>query len=355
MEQIIVRNNILDAIEDYTEKKHINKILLVCGHSLEKYGLGQKLINNQKIACVFQEFTPNPKYEEVLKGVKAYKSAGCDSIIAVGGGSAMDVAKAIKAFVSMPEGVNFLEEEIKDNGIVFMAAPTTSGTGSEATRFSVIYKDGVKQSVEHVSLLPELVLMEAKFLDKLPVYQKKTTMLDALCHAIESFWSINSNDTSKEYSVKAIKMIKENYRGYLDNLPESNKSMLEAAFIAGQAINITKTTAAHAMCYKITTVFNLPHGHAAALCLKAVWEYTGKLAKEACDEKLIKTLNELEEIISLNDYRKLLDELQIQFEYSLSKEQLDMLSQSVNADRLGNHPVKLDTATLRKMYSDISK
>ena len=99
----------------------------------------------------------------------------------------------------------------------------------------------------------------------MPLYQKKATTLDALSHAIESYWSINSNDESKKYSMEAIKIILNNFNKYLDGDNSVNKDMLYAANLAGKAINITATTAGHAMCYKLTSLYNIAHGHAAML------------------------------------------------------------------------------------------
>jgi alcohol dehydrogenase class IV len=187
--------------------------------------------------------------------------------MAIGGGSAMDVAKCVKLYCATPgNGADgsFLKEEPVSARIPFLAMPTTAGTGSEATRYAVIYYEGKKQSVTHDSLIPETVLMDPACLKTLPLYQRKATMMDALCHAIESFWSVNSTEESKAYSRKAVKGVLKNIEAYLKNTEEGNAGMLVAAHEAGKAINITQTTAGHAMCYKITNLFNCAHGHAKA-------------------------------------------------------------------------------------------
>lgn len=105
-------------------------------------------------------------------------------------------------------------------------------------------------------------------LKTLPAYQRKSTMLDALCHAVESFWSVHATAESKAYSRDALKMIRRYAEDYLANCDEGNAGMLLAANTAGKAINLTQTTAGHAMCYKLTSLYGLAHGHAAALCVK---------------------------------------------------------------------------------------
>lgn len=98
-------------------------------------------------------------------------------------------------------------------------------------------------------------------------------MLDALCHSMESFWSVNSTEESKQYSREAIQLMMKYKNAYLANEAIGNTAMLKAANIAGKAINITQTTAGHAMCYKLTSLYGIAHGHAAALCNAALWPY----------------------------------------------------------------------------------
>ena len=140
----------------------------------------------------FCDFTSNPKYEEVEAGVELFNSEKCDAIVAIGGGSAIDVAKCIKLYCKMPKGEIYLKQEYADSGVPLIAMPTTAGTGSESTPFAVIYYGGVKQSVHHESILPSVAVLDSDVLIGLPVYQKKCTVLDALCQAIESYWSVHS-------------------------------------------------------------------------------------------------------------------------------------------------------------------
>ena len=225
-------------------------VMLVCGNSIEKqkiydYLLNQPKGNDLKISR-FSDFTPNPDYESVVRGVRIFREQKCDAIVAIGGGSAIDVAKCIKLYANMAndgEDGLFLKTPVIPNDIPFLAVPTTAGTGSEATRFAVIYYKGNKQSIADDSCIPDCVLFDGSTLKTLPLYHKKATMLDAFCHAIESFWSVNSTDESKSYSKSAIQEILKASEEYLNNTDEGNSKMLEAANLAGRAINITQTTA----------------------------------------------------------------------------------------------------------------
>jgi len=144
----------------------------------------------------FHDCEPNPKYDSVLKGLKLFEDNHCDMLISVGGGSPMDVAKSIKAFVGMDQQTPCVNQAIVPNAIPHLAIPTTAGTGSEATHFAVIYYEGKKYSVSDMSLTPDYVVLDAELLSGLPLYQRKATMLDALCHAIESYWSVKATKTS---------------------------------------------------------------------------------------------------------------------------------------------------------------
>lgn len=254
---------ILTADRDYSEldrylQEHaVRGIFLVCDNAISFLRLNayfEQLPERMGVSVVrFSDFAPNPLYESVVKGVAMFRAHRCDLILAVGGGSAMDVAKCIKLYAEMDPSVNYLRQPIVPNAIPLLAVPTTAGTGSEATRYAVIYFEGEKQSVSHESCIPSAVLMDPSALRTLPEYQKKATMLDALCHAVESFWSIHSDEQSKAYARAAISRILENKDAYLANEEAGNSEMLQAAHLAGKAINITQTTAGHAMCYKITT------------------------------------------------------------------------------------------------------
>ena len=343
------------------------KVLLVCDPSiqfLEKFNHKMKEITIQMVR--FSDFQPNPLYENVVEGVKLFRKQSCDAILAVGGGSAMDVAKCIKAYCRMEgngEDGGFLVQEILPNEIPFLAMPTTAGTGSEATRYAVIYYEGKKQSVTSKSFIPDTVLMDPDCLKTLPLYQKKATMCDALCHAIESFWSVNSTKESREYSRVAIYGIMKNMEGYLKNTEVGRKGMLLAANTAGKAINITQTTAGHAMCYKITSLFGLTHGHAAILCDRVLFPWMIKNAEKCIDPRgeayLKQILDEIGQALGCPDAKagaEKLKEIYEALEFELpeaTKTQFEELKTSVNPIRLKNHPVVLDEETINILYHKI--
>lgn len=264
----------------------------------------------------------------------------------------------------MSDDVLYLNQEYKDSGIPHLAIPTTAGTGSESTRYAVCYYEGVKQSVTHESIIPDYVVLEPEFLKTLPVYQKKATLLDALCQGIESLWSVNSTDESKEFSLSAVSGILTNIDTYFNNDETALANISIAANTAGKAINITQTTAAHAMSYKVTSLYGLAHGHAAAVCLPYVWEYMINNSDKCIDprgaeylEGVFSTLDGLFGAAThqegVNAFFALLNKMEMPFPQLKCETDLDVLAKSVNPVRLKNNPVQLSEDAIRTLYSDI--
>ncbi len=353
----------------YLRQNQIKRIFLVTGKSIDSLKIGeyfQTLFSRLGIYVVrFSSFKPNPEYESVRLGVSKFKDSHSDMIVAVGGGSAIDVAKSIKLYSNMEGTSSFLSQQIRPNMIPLVAVPTTAGSGSEATRFAVLYHNGKKQSIMHDSCIPRAVIMDSSSLDTLPLRERKATMMDALCHAVESYWSINSTSKSKEFSLEALNLVLKNMDAYLNNDALGNLNMLNAAHIAGKAINITQTTAAHAMSYKLTSLFGIAHGIAVALCMSGLWPYMLQHINLSIDSRgkdylqgAFKTIasmfgyNSLEESSTM--FREIVDSLDLEIP-AANDEEFKILRESVNPIRLKNHPIKLDEKAIDNIYHMILK
>ena len=325
------RKHITDIL--YTE--NVNKPMVVC--ALRSNG-----IVPYDNAVYFNEFTSNPKHDEVLAGIEIFKRENCDFLISLDGGSAIDVAKCINILTLDDKPALREIPRCKH-----LSVPTTAGTGSEATHFAVLYKDGEKLSIAHKYILPEYAILDPDFLKTLPIYHKKSAMLDALCQSIESLWAKGATFESREYASESIRLIEENEQSYLSGYDkESALNMLKAAHLSGKAINISKTTAAHAMSYGLTEEFGIAHGHAVALCLPLVWEHLARHGK-------------VPELLTRNKYNELtarLTELDMVYDISCGKKADDIaakLAASVNTERLSNHPVPLSEKEIIDMYLTI--
>lgn len=347
-------------IKEILDEYKSSSVLIVCDSFLVKSPTVDYIKECIDKVTVFSEFQPNPLYENVEAGIKVFRENDCDCIVAIGGGSAIDTAKCIKVFEPMDQPLNFLEQKYNETEVPLIAVPTTCGTGSEATRFAVIYYEGAKQSINSTMIIPDEVILYPELIKTLPDYQKKATMLDALSQAIESYWSVNSTAESQEYSRKAVPLILENYKKYLDNEMEAIKNMQLAAYYAGKAINISQTTAAHAMSYKLTSLYHIPHGHAVALCLMPIWEYMLKEDISIIDPRgtdyYRKTMREIECMLGngLGTYKKIYESLNINREFG-NIDNLDLLVKSVNPVRLKNHPVLLSSEIISQLYQEILK
>ena len=354
--------------------KDSKKVFLVCDSSYPFLNIKEDIESIGFPHVMFSDFTPNPRYEEVCKGIDTFQITKCDTLLAIGGGSAIDVAKCIKLAVLAQEGnaaiipplVN-TRVDCDGSKLPFIAIPTTAGTGSESTHNAVMYYEGTKQTVTNDAVLPDIAILEPKVLKTLPLYQKKCTMMDALCQGMESWWSVNSTEESYEYSRKTIELIMSNWRKYIfENDDEASRQIMRAANYGGRAINITQTTAPHAFSYKITSLYKLPHGHAVAVCLPVIWEYmVGNMDKcidNRGQEYLADIFNKIAEVMGCTThgeaialFRQMMVEMELNNPVAGNrKEELEVLSTSVNPVRLKNNPVLLDKDVIYCLYTFIT-
>lgn len=353
-----------DALTQVLQQAGPGKALLVCDSAFPHLEISRCFRRLDREMVRFDGFSPNPRYEEAAAGAALFRQEGCRLVIAVGGGSAIDVAKCIKLFCGMDPSAHYLKQEFREPEAGLLAVPTTAGTGSESTRFAVVYDQGEKQSVTSDWILPDWVILEPETLKSLPLYQKKATMLDALCQAIESWWSVNSTPESMALSRQAVTGIMEHYQSYLSGVPQGRTAIMEAANQAGRAINITQTTAAHAMCYKITSLYGTSHGHAAALCLPKVWRFMLDHLEQCCDPRgrahlervfsaIAQAMGEETPQQAAARFESLLQELELTAPVLKEKEHIHKMAASVNPVRLKNNPVTLTQEDFSGLYREI--
>lgn len=330
-------------ISEFLEKvKSLNPscIMFVCSGEYDRYGY-KKALDTLKIKTVsFTEFEPCPEVSSVEKGVELFNRENCDFIVAVGGGSAIDVAKAIKYFSKAD--VNIL------------AVPTTAGTGAEVTRFSVLYKNGDKNSVRSYDIIPEYQVFDYTTLKSLPRVQKIVTGLDAFSHAVEAYWSKDATDESRSYSAKALELFKENYLSYINGDDSADEAMMKCSELAGRAINIAQTTACHAFSYKLHKIKGFYHGQAVAICLVYIWRY---MMENESDSNLTRILSDIENMTGYtpDTLEKLLSDLSLLDDLTMNETEFDETVKGVDATRLANHPVAFTDEDIRNIYESFIK
>lgn len=322
----------------------------------------------------FTDFETNPKLPDIEKGIKLFKKNNCDFVIAVGGGSAIDVAKSINIFAFNEEQpIEYIKriKMISKKGAPLVAVPTTTGTGSEATKFAVIYTEKIKNSLEHDFILPDYAIIDPQFALNIPKKVAASPIMDALCQAIESYWSVNSTQESKAYAEQSIKILVKNLPDAVDNpTHELVGELAKAANLAGKAINISKTTAPHAISYPITAYFDVPHGQAVALTIAQMLIYNSNVTHEdVLDVRGVdyvkQTINEIVNFLGAKDaedasnkIKNLVAELGLSTRLSQlgikTNDDLQLIiKRGFNPQRVNKNPRRLTENALRRILHEI--
>ncbi|MBQ2699773.1 MAG: iron-containing alcohol dehydrogenase [Clostridia bacterium] len=281
-------------------------------------------------AAYFSGYHPNPDLSDALAGAERFNAHHCDCLISIGGGSAIDTAKAIKHHLGL-------------NDLPHLAIPTTAGTGAETTRYAVVYVDNKKTSLDFDHLTPDAALLDGELLASLPVYHKHSCLVDALAQGIESYWAKASTDETRPIAARGIQAVMEHLEPYLAG--EHLQEMLKASYLCGQSIQLTRTTAPHAMSYALAKGYDIAHGHAVGLTLPWVWRAM------AAHPQMQQVLAALEKLTGGPDaLESLMHRLGLEAP-QVSEKDLDTLAASVNPLRMSNHPVSLTSQELRHIYA----
>ncbi len=322
----------------------------------------------------FQEFRANPNLADVEAGLRLFRQSKADLILAVGGGSVLDMAKLIGILSTQDSSPNDIvqgQKKITKIGVPVIAVPTTAGTGSEVTHFAVVFLSETKYSVAHPSMQPVCALIDPELTYSLPPGITAVTGLDAFCQAVESMWSIQATMQSRAYARKAIELALANLPAAVHQpSPKVRRNMCLASLLAGKAINLTKTTAPHALSYAMTACFGVPHGHAAALTLGPILIHNSLVTAEDVTPPytvgqvrgIISELNRLlgchdapsagqriTDLIESLGLHSRLSEVGIRTPADRSK-----IVEGVNLERLANNPRALTAAALSRILEQIA-
>lgn len=293
---------IISYVADILIREGYKHPLVVTDKGLYSLGMHKELVSSIKekgLECsLYFDVEANPTIANVNSGLKIYKDECCDSIIALGGGSAMDCAKVIGALANNPKkkvedlkGLLHVHKRIP----YFIAIPTTAGTGSETTLAAVIVNEKThhKYAINDPHLIPNYAVFDPELLANLPAKITSTTGMDALTHAVEAYIGHSNTRKTKRYAKDAVKLIHDNlYKSYLDGKALGLRiEMQEAAYKAGVAFTRAYVGYVHAIAHALGGKYNVPHGLANAIILPYVLEAYGK--------KVYRKLAQLSDEISL--------------------------------------------------------
>lgn len=258
-------------------KKQIKRISLICSSSGQK----QKKVDDLKKVLhgiyTVQEICIKyklPVIETLIQYNKIISGFNPDIIISIGGGVVLDSSKFFACFL---KNTHLTAEKVIaklknfDECVPLLAAPTTAGSGSEATPFAVLYLDGRKYSLENPYLLPEDVILDPDLTKSVPKEIAASSGVDAVCQSLEAIWSVRANEESIKYAVLALQYLIPAIKHVVSNpCDQIRASMLIGSHLAGRAIAISRTTAPHAFSYLLTSKYNIPHGHAVGVMMRAL-------------------------------------------------------------------------------------
>lgn len=285
----------MDKIPKVLEKFNFSKVLVVTDKGITEVGLGKRLtdiLDKAEISYEYYDNTvANPTVSNVEEAKDMYIEGGCQAIIALGGGSSMDCAKAAGARVAKPnqpvskmKGILKIHKKIP----LLLAIPTTAGTGSETTLAAVITDEEThhKYPINDFSLIPKYAVLDYKVTTSLPQHLTATTGMDALTHAIEAYIGRSTTRYTRKKAVRAVKLIGKNLkRAYDDgNDAKARMNMLKASYCAGVAFTQSYVGYVHGVAHSLGGQYGVPHGLANAVILPYVLEMYG----EACYKKLAK-------------------------------------------------------------------
>ena len=259
---------------------------------------------------VYSEIQPNPTIENVQGGVAAFKKAGADYIISIGGGSSMDTAKAIGIIITNPEfeDVRSLEglSATKNPCVPTFAVPTTAGTAAEVTINYVITDVEKKRKFVCVDPhdIPVVAFVDPEMMSSMPKGLTASTGMDALTHAIEGYTTLGANTITDMFNLKAIELIAKSLRGAVENTKEGREGMALGQYLTGMGFSNCGLGIVHSMAHSLGAVYDTPHGVANAILLPTVMEYNAEATGEKLKDVAIAMGVEGVEKMSQEEYRK---------------------------------------------------
>ncbi len=302
------------AVADEAKNRGFKKALVCSDPDLIKFGVTKKVtdvLDGAGLAYeIFSDIKPNPTIQNVQAGVEAFKKSGADYLVAIGGGSSMDTAKAVGIIINNPEFADVRSLEgvapTKKPSVPIIAVPTTAGTAAEVTINYVITdteKDRKMVCVDPHDI-PVVAVVDPDMMSTMPKGLTAATGMDALTHAIEGYITKGAWTLSDMFHLKAIEIISESLRGAVENTPEGREGMALGQYVAGMGFSNVGLGIVHSMAHPLGALYDTPHGIANAIILPTVMEYnaptTGEKYRDIAKAMGVKGT----ENMSQDEYRK---------------------------------------------------
>ena len=363
----------IKEIPALAKNRGFKKVFICSDPDLVKFGVTKKVTDLLDEAAIpyslYSDIKPNPTIQNVQDGVAAFKAAGADSIITIGGGSSMDTAKAIGIIITNPEfeDVRSLEgvAPTKNHAVPTIAVPTTAGTAAEVT-INYVITDLEKERKfvcvdEHD--IPEVAIVDPDMMSTMPKGLTAATGMDALTHAIEGYTTKAAWEIPDMFHLEAIRLISANLRGAVENTPEGRNGMALAQYIAGMGFSNVGLGIAHSIAHTLGAHYDTPHGVACAMMLPIVMEYnqeyTGERFKEIAKAMGVQGVDSMSQAeyrkAAIDAVRQLSKDVGIPEKLDKIKEEdLDVLAADAYADacRPGN-PRDTNVEELKELYRKI--
>lgn len=361
----------IKEIANEIKSRGFKKAFVCSDPDLIKFGVTKKVLDVLEGANIpyelYSNIKPNPTIENVQSGVKAFKDSGADCLVAIGGGSSMDTAKAIGIIIANPEfgDVRSLEgvAPTKNKAVPIIAVPTTAGTAAEVTINYVITDAANNRKMVCVDVhdIPVVAIIDPDMMSTMPKGLTAATGMDALTHAIEGYVTKGAWELSDMFHLKAIEIISKSLRGAVINTPEGREGMALGQYVAGMGFSNVGLGIVHSMAHPLGALYDTPHGIANAIILPTVMEYNatacGDKYREIARAMGVKGVDEMtvEEgrKAAIDAVKKLSKDVGIpeNLKDIVKVEDLDFLSESAYADacRPGN-PRETSVAEIKELY-----
>ena len=365
IDQKIFLNPGLSKLNLILNQLKVNKIFIVCGSdSFLPISLSIKKQLRKYQICFFNPSKTNPTIKNLDEGIIKFNSFNPDLIIAIGGGYVIDMAKLIKTF-SKEKNIleNIIQNKINhklESNIPFIVMPTTAGSGSESTSFAVFFHEKKKYSLSSSKMLANYIILDVELVKMMPDNIAYSSLFDALSQSIESYWSKFATNLSDEYSLRSINLILDNFNDYVFSRSYKNiTKIIQASNFSGVAINITKTTAPHALSYVLTSYFGMPHGNAVAILLPETFRISFHRMVNLNRPKCMKILSlfQSKDIDSFCEkwinYMKACKLSTKVRDFGVKPRDIEFIVNKVNFERLKGHPIELSEYDLREIVRKI--